>query len=101
MTAITTQELKDLVDELDYRGLQEQHGRVKGQAIYHERTSALEAQWREHLREDNAPTHWTTEQFDVVFRQAWADGHASGYSEVENCLWDIVQLIEDFERAGQ
>ena len=101
MSAITTQELYALINELDYRGLQEQHGRVEGRAIYNERISALEAQWREYLREDNAPSHWTEEQFNVLYRQAWADGHASGYNEVEGHLYELVQLIEDFERAAR
>lgn len=32
---------------------------------------------------------------EKLFAKAWEDGHSSGFVEVENCAWNLVDLIKD------
>jgi hypothetical protein len=32
---------------------------------------------------------------EKLFAKAWEDGHSSGLAEVENCAWNLVDLIKD------
>ena len=36
---------------------------------------------------------------DLAFQQAWSRGHSSGYSEVINCGYEIVELCEKVEES--
>lgn len=38
----------------------------------------------------------TDKQFGILFNEAWARGHSSGYYDVVSCLENLVYFIQDF-----
>lgn len=53
--------------------------------------AALEAQWREWLRDEYAD-NITDAAHEAIMRLAWEYGHASGYHEVEYHYQDLVVI---------
>jgi flagellar biosynthesis/type III secretory pathway protein FliH len=39
-------------------------------------------------------THWPQELKNKIFRLAWDQGHASGWSEIRNCYGDYVEVAK-------
>lgn len=60
---------------------------------YREQVAAVNAAFRDALiAECNLDNHPTTAS--KVWEMAWDQGHANGYSEVENAFYDLVELVE-------
>lgn len=51
-----------------------------------------EAQFKADLLEEAGITDHP--KADMLFNKAWEQGHSSGYSEVYNCFYDLLDLIQ-------
>lgn len=92
MTHLTTQEITEQVNQLSIREI--------GREGYRERLNELEQQWRAYLLDAHFPPGTSDEEFSVVYRRAWREGHALGYSEVENYLLDLLDFLDEWKRAA-
>lgn len=61
---------------------------------YRKAVSEVEAKFKDWLAREYAP--WLAKETqDMIWRKAWADGHAHGYWEVENHYMDLADFAED------
>jgi len=70
---------------------QERHARREE---YRQKVAKLESQWRKNLYNEFAGGI-PDEAADAVYAKAYADGHSSGYNEVENEFRELTDLVRN------
>lgn len=61
----------------------------------------LENQWALWLADEHLDNGVPIEVADALYRQAWEDGHSSGYNEVENRYQELANLVNLAVRAAR
>lgn len=67
--------------------------------VYYTEKSALETQFRHWLAEEYASFFPASVQ-DLIWGKAWADGHSSGYGDVEHHYQELAQFAEEVIREN-
>lgn len=70
----------------------------KNKKAYHEAIGKIETSFRYWLGREYA-FDMNGEQQQVIWSQAWADGHASGYGDVENHYIELADFARDIIAA--
>lgn len=60
---------------------------------YRAQVRDLETQWQEWLHEEYA-SFLSSQSANEIYVQAWENGHASGYSEVESIYVDLASFVQ-------
>lgn len=91
---LTTDELTVEVASLDYP-----HSSVRAEReAYYAQISVFQGQWAAWLADEYAKNLPAT-MHELIFGRAWADGHSSGYNEIENCYRDHADFAKAIVRA--
>jgi len=72
---------------------------AKGREAYRAETKRLEREWQAWLADEYAPSGLTEDQAKKIFEKAWEDGHAHGYSEVENYYISLTDFLAAYLEA--
>ena len=65
---------------------------VEARHLYHKQMAAAETLFRADLETEYRTNFWGVATRDKLWALAWADGHASGYEEIENRYASLVDL---------
>lgn len=104
---LTTTELIEATDAVVYphypmpgmrRGEAERQARATAMLEYRAAHTALESQWAEWLADEYASDFSSAGQV-LIFRQAWEDGHSSGYQSVESSYEDLANFVRAVNNA--
>ena len=97
---LSTDELMEATAALVYpRGVTPNAKYQAAREQYRADTNALEAEWELWLAAEYLSSSVPTEAAKAVFRKAWADGHSSGYQEVEGHYEELADLVNLTVRA--
>ena len=102
---LNTDALIEATEALGYpeRGANTPEGRaafVEARRAHDAAEQALITEWSLWLADDNLDANIAPEAAQLVFRQAWEQGHSSGYSEVESNYVDLAEIVNTAVRTA-
>jgi CRISPR/Cas system CSM-associated protein Csm4 (group 5 of RAMP superfamily) len=67
--------------------------------IVQKHNDGVEAHVENYIKKAAGLRNFNQAQQDLLWYRAWDKGHSSGYSEVYNCLCNLVEFINEFNKA--